>query len=74
MCSSDLKAHNDITAVPVIKANSKLITGHEYGEEESDSELFANDYLDQVQARNDILDEQDRLDAQLEVDGYKDKK
>ena len=69
-----IKAHSDITAVPVIKANSKLITGHEYGEAESDTELFANDYLDQVQARNDILDEQDRLDSQLEADGFKERK
>ena len=49
-------------------------SGHEYGEAESDSELFANDYLEQIQARNDLLDEQDRLEAQLEVDSYKDKK
>jgi DNA-directed RNA polymerase subunit beta' len=69
-----IKAHSDITAVPVIKANSKLITGHEYGEAESDSELFANDYLDQIQARNELLDEQDRLESQLEADGLKDKK
>ena len=69
-----IKAHSDITAVPVIKANSKLITGHEYGESESDSELFANDYLDQIQARNELLDEQDRLESQLEADGLKDKK
>ncbi len=69
-----IKAHSDITAVPVIKANSKLITGHEYGEDASDTELFANDYLDQVQARNELLDEQDRLESQLEIDGLKDKK
>jgi DNA-directed RNA polymerase subunit beta' len=69
-----IKAHSDITAVPVIKANSKLITGHEYGEAESDAELFANDYLDQVQARNELLDEQDRLESQLEMDGLKEKK
>ncbi len=69
-----IKAHSDITAVPVIKANSKLITGHEYGEAESDSELFANDYLDQIQARNELLDEQDRLESQLEMDGLKEKK
>jgi DNA-directed RNA polymerase subunit beta' len=69
-----IKAHSDITAVPVIKANSKLITGHEYGEAESDTELFANDYLDQVQARNELLDEQDRLESQLEAEGLKDKK
>ncbi|MBR6986985.1 MAG: hypothetical protein IKH82_02830, partial [Clostridiales bacterium] len=69
-----IKAHSDITAVPVIKANSKLITGHEYGEDEGDTELFANDYLDQIQARNEILDEQDRLDSQLDIDGLKDKK
>ena len=41
---------------------------------ESDNELFANDYLDQIQARNEILDEQDRLDSQLDVDVLKDKK
>ncbi len=69
-----IKAHSDITAVPVIKANSKLITGHDYGEAESDTELFANDYLDQVQARNELLDEQDRLESQLEADGLKEKK
>ena len=69
-----IKAHSDITAVPVIKANSKLITGHEYGESESDTELFANDYLDQIQARNELLDEQDRLESQLEADGLKEKK
>ncbi|MBR3700281.1 MAG: DNA-directed RNA polymerase subunit beta', partial [Clostridiales bacterium] len=69
-----IKAHSDITAVPVIKANSKLITGHEYGESESDTEFFANDYLDQIQARNELLDEQDRLESQLEAEGLKEKK
>ncbi|MBO4450463.1 MAG: hypothetical protein J5777_07735, partial [Clostridiales bacterium] len=57
-----VKSHNDITAVPVIKANSKLITGHEYGEDESDAKFFENDYLDQVEAHNELLDEQEGSD------------
>jgi len=57
-----VKSHNDITAVPVIKANSKLITGHEYGEDESDAKFFENDYLDQVEAHNELLDEQEGTD------------
>ena len=63
-----VKSHNDITAVPVIKANSKVITGHEYGEDDGDVKFFENDYLDQVEAHNELLDEQegtnyaDRLD------------
>ncbi len=57
-----VKSHSDITAVPVIKANSKLITGHEYGEDEGDAKFFENDYLDQVEAHNELLDEQEGSD------------
>ncbi|MBP5774231.1 MAG: hypothetical protein J6W36_00890, partial [Clostridiales bacterium] len=55
-------SHNNITAVPVIKANSKIITGHEYGEDPSDTERFENEYLDQVEAHNELLDEQEGTD------------
>ena len=37
-------------------------------------EVSGVDYLEQINARNEILDEQDRLDAQLEADGIKDRK
>ena len=57
-----VKSHNDITAVPVIKANSKVITGHEYGEDAGDAALFENEYLDQVEAHNELLDEQEGTD------------
>ena len=65
-----VKSHSDITAVPVIKANSKIITGHEYGEDEGDVKFFENEYLDQVEAHNELLDEQEGSDYS---DRYADK-
>ena len=64
-----IKAHNDITAVPVIRENANLITGHEYGSEASDEALFENAYLEAVKEKDAILDEQDReAAAKLELD------
>ena len=64
-----IKAHNDITAVPVIRENANLITGHEYGSEASDEALFENAYLETVKEKDAILDEQDReAAAKLELD------
>ncbi len=63
-----IKAHNDITAVPVIKQNAEIITGHSFGAGESDEELFSNDYLEQVEERDEILDEQARENAAKEND------
>ncbi len=64
-----IKAHNDITAVPVIRENANLITGHEYGSEASDESLFENAYLEAVKEKDAILDEQDReAAAKLELD------
>ena len=64
-----IKAHNDITAVPVIRENAALITGHEYGSEASDEALFENAYLETVKEKDAILDEQDREAAvKLELD------
>ncbi|SCW65151.1 DNA-directed RNA polymerase subunit beta' [Ruminococcaceae bacterium YRB3002] len=51
-----LAAHRDITAVPVIKANAKLITGEEYDENSEDAEMFENEYLDEVNELNEKLD------------------
>ena len=59
---------NDITAVPVIKQNAEIITGHSFGAGESDEELFSNDYLEQVEERDEILDEQARENAAKEND------
>ena len=64
-----IKAHNDITAVPVIRENANLITGHEYGSDASDEALFENAYLETVKEKDAILDEQDReAAAKLELD------
>ena len=64
-----IKAHNDITAVPVIRENANLITGHEYGSDASDEALFENAYLETVKEKDAILDEQDREAAvKLELD------
>ncbi|MCR5614811.1 MAG: hypothetical protein K6F45_01440, partial [Saccharofermentans sp.] len=64
-----IKAHSDITAVPVIRENATLITGHEYGTEAEDEQIFENTYLDMVKEKNAILDEQDReASAKLELE------
>jgi len=69
-----IAAHNDITAVPVLKENAEIITGHQYGAESSDSALFENPYLEEVRKKNAILDEQAKEQAVKEAEKEKDKK
>ena len=59
-----IKAHSDITAVPVIRENADLIKDHE-----GDDAFFENDYLEMVKEKDAILDEQDReAAAKLELE------
>jgi len=51
-----LDIHRNLTAVPVIKANAEVITGHKYGTGDDDESLFKNEYLDEVEERNAELD------------------
>ena len=51
-----LKAHRDITAVPVIPENAKLITGEEYDPSSPDAAMFENAYLAEINERNELLD------------------
>ncbi|MCQ2515317.1 MAG: DNA-directed RNA polymerase subunit beta' [Saccharofermentans sp.] len=44
--------YRDITAVPVIKENSKVITGNEYDPTTDDAAMFHNTYLEQVAIEN----------------------
>ncbi len=44
--------YRDITAVPVIKENSKVITGNEYDPTNDDAAMFSNTYLEQVAIEN----------------------
>ncbi|MCR4688087.1 MAG: DNA-directed RNA polymerase subunit beta' [Saccharofermentans sp.] len=69
-----ISAHNDITAVPVIKENAELITGHQYGAESDDSALFENPYLEDIKKKNAILDEQAKEQAIKDAEREKDKK
>ena len=69
-----ISAHNDITAVPVIKENAEIITGHQYGAESDDSALFENPYLEDIKKKNAILDEQAKEQALKDADKEKDKK
>ena len=46
-----LPRYRNVTAVPVIRENASIITGHEYNEEsEDDVKLFENDFLDELRA------------------------
>jgi len=51
-----LKAHRNITAVPVIPENAKLITGEEYDPESPNAGMFKNDYLEEVREIDEVLD------------------
>jgi len=44
--------YRDITAVPVIKENSKVITGKDYDPSDDNAEMFHNVYLEQVEREN----------------------
>ena len=54
-----LAVHRNLSAVPVVRSNAEILTGHKYGEDESDAALFENEYLEQVEDENakaDVLD------------------
>ena len=57
-----VQRYRDITAVPVIKDNCEVITGHSYDSaNEEDAELFENEYLDSV-IRSELEDASDMLE------------
>ncbi|MCQ2466727.1 MAG: DNA-directed RNA polymerase subunit beta' [Clostridia bacterium] len=53
--------YRNITAVPVIKENCEIITGHAYGDEpsEEDQEQFANEFYEDLVAKEKLEEEQD---------------
>ena len=55
-----VQRYRDITAVPVIKENCKILTGEEYTGTPVQNEMFSNDYLDEVKA-----EEQDENDEEV---------
>ncbi len=44
--------YRDITAVPVVKANSKILTGEEYDPSSENAAMFDNEYLDEIERKN----------------------
>jgi DNA-directed RNA polymerase subunit beta' len=44
--------YRDITAVPVVKANSKLLTGEDYDPSSENAAMFENEYLDEIERKN----------------------
>ncbi|MBR2294619.1 MAG: DNA-directed RNA polymerase subunit beta' [Clostridiales bacterium] len=48
-----VQKYRNITAVPVIKENCKVLTGKEYDEFSEDAKMFDNEYLDMVKAQED---------------------
>nr|MCR5200574.1 DNA-directed RNA polymerase subunit beta' [Saccharofermentans sp.] len=56
--------YRDVTAVPVIKENSKVLTGEEYDPSSENAEMFRNAYLEQVELEN---AEADALAAEAEA-------
>ena len=44
--------YRDITAVPVIKENAKVLTGEDYDPSSEKAEMFLNSYLDRVELEN----------------------
>jgi len=59
-----LNSHRDITAVPVIPANAKLITGEDYDPSSENAAMFENEYLAEVNAQNELLDSKDSVLAE----------
>ena len=56
--------YRDITAVPVIKENSRVLTGSDYDPSSESASMFRNDYLEQVELEN---AEADALAAEAEA-------
>jgi DNA-directed RNA polymerase subunit beta' len=56
--------YRDITAVPVIKENCKILTGEEYDPSSENAAMFRNTYLEQVELEN---AEADALAAEAEA-------
>ena len=44
--------YRDITAVPVVKANSKILTGEDYDPSSENAAMFDNEYLDEIERKN----------------------
>ena len=59
-----LDSHRNITAVPVIPANAKLITGEDYDENSENASMFKNEYLEAVNQQNEILDSKEAAMAE----------
>ena len=49
--------YRDITAVPVIKENAKVLTGEDYDPSSDNASMFQNSYLDMVERENAEADE-----------------